>query len=70
MEEKLQCHLCNKEDNRGIIILNKYICRECELEITFLSANELKFEGIKRSIKDIWKGVFIDIQSKNNGISL
>ena len=61
MEEKLQCHLCNKEDNEGIIILNKYICRACELDITSLSSGELKYEGIKRNIKDIWKGVLLDI---------
>jgi len=62
MEEKLHCHFCNKEDNEGIIILNKYICRECEIEITVLSRGELKYEGIKRNIKDIWKGVLLDIK--------
>lgn len=67
MDERLQCHLCNKEDNTGIILLNKYICRECELDITSLSPKELKYEVIKRSIKDIWKGIFIDVNS--NGIS-
>ncbi|QUH19443.1 sigma factor G inhibitor Gin [Alkaliphilus sp. B6464] len=69
MDERLQCHLCNKEDNEGIIILNKYICRECELEIISPSVDELKYEVIKRSMKDIWKGVFININVNSNGIS-
>lgn len=69
MDEKLQCHLCNKENNEGIILLNRYICRECELEIASLSADELKFESIKRNIRDIWKGVFINVNSNSNGIS-
>jgi len=61
MEEKLQCHFCSEEGNEGIIILNKYICRKCELEISSLSSGELKYEGIKRNIKDIWKGVLLNI---------
>ena len=55
MEEKLQCYLCNNEDNKGIILLNKYICRECELEITYLESNELKYKDMKEKIKDIWE---------------
>ena len=55
MNEKLKCHICSNMDNEGIILLNKYICRECELDLTKASIDELKYEKLKREIKDIWK---------------
>ncbi|WP_041718844.1 sigma factor G inhibitor Gin [Alkaliphilus oremlandii] len=56
MEEGLSCCFCNKIDDEGIILLNQYICRSCELEITHAGSNELRYEIIKKNLKSIWKG--------------
>lgn len=67
MGEKLTCYICNKENNEGIVILNRYICRSCELEMMDISYNELKFEGIRRKIKNIWKGVSLNTEKHSTG---
>ncbi len=57
MDEKLKCHICNNMDNRGIILLDKYICRECEMDLAGTSVFEFKYEKFRKEIKDIWKNV-------------
>lgn len=55
MDEKVRCHICGNIDNRGIILLNKYICGDCELDLAGSSVGGLKYERLKEEIKDIWK---------------
>ena len=55
MDEKLRCHICNNTGDKGIILLNRYICRECELNLAGAPVGELKYEKFRRGIRDIWK---------------
>lgn len=66
MDEKLKCYICNNTDNEGIILLNKYICRKCELDLVGTSIYELKYEKFRRGIGDIWK----DLNKKYNNRSV
>ncbi len=56
LDEKLECCICDNMGNKGIILLDKYICRECELDLVGALIDELKYEKFKNVIKDIWKG--------------
>ncbi len=57
VDGKLKCHICNNMDNKGIILLDKYICRECETDLVGASVFEFKYEKIRREIKNIWENV-------------
>ncbi|HZJ76074.1 MAG TPA: sigma factor G inhibitor Gin [Oscillospiraceae bacterium] len=56
MDKKMGCCICNNMGDEGIILLNKYICRECELDLVGTLIDEFKYEKFKNVIKDIWKG--------------
>lgn len=56
MDENLRCCICNGTGNRGIILLDKYICRECELNLVRTVIDEPEYEKFRNAIKDIWKG--------------
>ncbi len=55
MGRELKCHICNNKGNNGIVLLNKRICRECELELTKAFVGEPEYEGFKEKIKNIWR---------------
>ncbi|HZK37399.1 MAG TPA: sigma factor G inhibitor Gin [Clostridia bacterium] len=55
MDEKLRCHICNNIGDEGVILLNRYICRGCELGLVGASVGELEYEKFRRGIRDIWK---------------
>jgi hypothetical protein len=55
MQEKLQCYMCDRIDNRGIVIYNQYVCRNCELQLIKINLDELKYEFFKRKLKKMWK---------------
>lgn len=65
MDNVLRCYICNKTDERGIILLNEYICRECELSLIEGCLDEFNYEKIRRSVKRIWKGVSINTTVEN-----
>lgn len=55
MTDKLKCYICNKENgDGGIVLLNQYICRNCEKELITTPITELKYYMFKNKIKDIW----------------
>ncbi|MCK9268061.1 MAG: sigma factor G inhibitor Gin [Alkaliphilus sp.] len=66
MDEKLRCYICNNIGDEGIILLNRYICRRCELNLAGVSIGELKYEKFRRGIRDIWK----DFNRKYNNKSM
>lgn len=59
MVEGLRCCICNGETSTGIILLNQYICGNCEAELIHTPTDQLKYEMYKRKIKDIWKQFLI-----------
>ncbi len=54
MNNKLKCYVCSNVGKEGIILLNKYICRKCELDLLKASLDEFNYKKIKRGIKYIW----------------
>ncbi|MFW5648115.1 MAG: sigma factor G inhibitor Gin [Candidatus Alkaliphilus sp. MAG34] len=56
MDGKLKCCICNNTDSKGIILLNEYICRKCELDMAKAPIHEPEYEKFRRGIRDIWKG--------------
>ncbi|AKL93586.1 hypothetical protein CACET_c00680 [Clostridium aceticum] len=55
MTEELQCYICDDETSTGILLLNQYICRNCEEELVNTPVEQLKYEIFRRKIKDIWR---------------
>lgn len=55
MNTRIKCSTCQKEYENGIVLLNKYICRECEIDIITVDQEELKYEKFKRDIKHMWQ---------------
>lgn len=61
MNEGLKCYICNHESNTGIILLNQYICENCERELIHTPIDDLKYVMYKNKIKDIWKSFLVQI---------
>jgi len=55
MKESLRCYFCNEEDNKGIILLNKYICSNCEKSLIETPNYELRYEINRRKVQKLWK---------------
>lgn len=55
MDEELKCHICNNMGSRGIILLDKYICRKCEMDLIKTPVFESEYERFRRKIKGIWE---------------
>lgn len=55
MEENLQCYFCNRKTNTGILLLNQYMCRDCEKVLIETPNDELKYEINKRKIQKLWR---------------
>ncbi|SNS45760.1 Inhibitor of sigma-G Gin [Anaerovirgula multivorans] len=55
MSEGLQCCICNGKTSTGIVLLNQYICGNCEREMIHTPIDQLKYEVYKKKIKNIWK---------------
>lgn len=53
MTNLLECCICNRKDDVGIIIKEQYICRECEKQITDVLPGEAHYEEYKEKIKEI-----------------
>jgi len=53
MKKVLQCDVCKQEGAGGIIINNKFICRQCEELIISTSPQEREYEIIKEQVKEI-----------------
>ena len=55
MGELLRCHVCNEEQDRGIVILDHYICKSCEAKMIDESISQEQYEIMKNKIKEIFK---------------
>ncbi|WP_176758812.1 sigma factor G inhibitor Gin [Alkaliphilus peptidifermentans] len=53
-DEKLQCFICNHQDNTGIALLNQFICSRCERKIVNTSPSQIKYQLFKEKIKLLW----------------
>jgi len=50
---KFECCVCNEYEEKGIVLMHKFICRSCELSIVDTPQDQLKYEFYKKRIKDI-----------------
>ncbi len=54
------CDICGKENKTTISILNAYICKNCEEQISKLNVNDvIDYEYYKSAIDTIWNNYFI-----------
>ena len=54
---KFECYICEESHEKGIVLIDKFICRTCELNIVETPQNELAYEFYKKKVKEIMTSV-------------
>lgn len=54
---KFECYICEESHEKGIVLIDKFICRTCELNIVETPQNELVYEFYKKKVKEIMTSV-------------
>lgn len=51
MAVSMKCNICEKNSGRGIFILNRFICDECEKNLVNIDVSDDRYDGYKDMIK-------------------
>ncbi|QEK13403.1 sigma-G inhibitor, Gin [Crassaminicella thermophila] len=59
--ETITCYICKKDTSEYIQLLDGYICKECEMNISTLDHDDIKYEYYNYMLKKMWHKFLISL---------